>query len=359
MRRLQGGISDGVDVVTIDNGRMKIDVLPTRGMGIWRAECDGVPIEWKSPVERPVHPAFVDQMRRGGIGWLDGFNELLCRCGLAWHGAPGNDVIVNDNGEVVSEQFLPLHGRIANLAAHLVTLEVSASENGEIRLTGVVDEAGLFGGRLRLTSTLVTRIGSNQFDVIDVVENRASAAAETEMLYHINIGRPFLEAGSIFHSASTEIAPRDARAAEGLGMWNLFEPPVAGYAEQVYFTRPVADANDQGIGLLVNESQDKAIAIRFDVSTLPWLVLWKNTQAEEDGYVTGIEPAGSFPNLRSVERKHGRVKVLQSGESVEYRLSLQAMTQRADVRQLIDETTARQVSVERVTHSSPKPDWSA
>ena len=92
MQRLAGGLSDGVDVVTIGNERLTLQLLPTRGMGVWRGEADGVPLRWKSPVERPVHPSFVDQMRRGGIGWLDGFNELICRCGLGWHGAPGKDI---------------------------------------------------------------------------------------------------------------------------------------------------------------------------------------------------------------------------------------------------------------------------
>src|SRR3954454_6328226 len=36
MRSLRGGRSEGVQVVEIDNGAMCVDVLPTRGMGIWR-----------------------------------------------------------------------------------------------------------------------------------------------------------------------------------------------------------------------------------------------------------------------------------------------------------------------------------
>src|SRR5688572_4423301 len=37
--RLHGGVSEGVDVVEIDNGRMKFSVLPTRGMGLWKGTC--------------------------------------------------------------------------------------------------------------------------------------------------------------------------------------------------------------------------------------------------------------------------------------------------------------------------------
>ena len=36
-RTLRGGRRDGVDVVEVDNGRLRFVAVPTRGMGIWRA----------------------------------------------------------------------------------------------------------------------------------------------------------------------------------------------------------------------------------------------------------------------------------------------------------------------------------
>ena len=37
-RTLRCGLSAGVDLIEIDNGRMRTMVIPTRGMGIWKAE---------------------------------------------------------------------------------------------------------------------------------------------------------------------------------------------------------------------------------------------------------------------------------------------------------------------------------
>ena len=37
-RRLRGGLSDGVDLVEIDNGNFSFGVVPTRGMNLWRAK---------------------------------------------------------------------------------------------------------------------------------------------------------------------------------------------------------------------------------------------------------------------------------------------------------------------------------
>ena len=77
-RSLRGGKREGVEVVEVDNGRLRFVVVPTRGMGLWRARCGDVRLGWKSPVKGPIHPAFVALWEPGGLGWLSGFDELLC-----------------------------------------------------------------------------------------------------------------------------------------------------------------------------------------------------------------------------------------------------------------------------------------
>ena len=42
---------------------------------------------------------------RGGLGWLEGFNEMVTRCGYEWVLPPGMDKGV----------LLPLHGLAANI----------------------------------------------------------------------------------------------------------------------------------------------------------------------------------------------------------------------------------------------------
>src|SRR5438874_6718650 len=109
-RTLRGGLRDGVDIIEVDNGALSFSVLPTRGMGIWRGRYRGMSLGWQAPVLGPVHPRFVSLGDRNGLGWLTGFDEWLCRCGLHWMGAPGDD----------NDYPLTLHGRIANSPAHKV-----------------------------------------------------------------------------------------------------------------------------------------------------------------------------------------------------------------------------------------------
>ena len=150
------------------------------------ALLDGEEIGWQSPVRGPVHPEFVPLMEPGGLGWLDGFDELLVRCGLESNGAPDFD----DSGKLIYQ----LHGRIANRPAHRVDVSVDDS-TGEITVTGVVEETRFHFSKLRLTSKLVTRVNDPTVHLCDQVENLSGSEAEVQMLYHINFGQPLLQLG--------------------------------------------------------------------------------------------------------------------------------------------------------------------
>ena len=95
---------------------MRLLVIPTRGMGIWKAIVGDETLGWRSPVRGPVHPQFVPLFDPSGLGWLEGFDELLVRCGLESNGAPEFD----QQGRLL----YPLHGRIANRPAHHVEVTV-------------------------------------------------------------------------------------------------------------------------------------------------------------------------------------------------------------------------------------------
>ena len=88
--RMYGGKQEGTDVIWVDNGKLQIGVIVTRGLGIQAVNMNGTQVlGWDSPVKEVVHPKFINLNSRGGLGWLEGFNEWLCRCGMEWNGHPG------------------------------------------------------------------------------------------------------------------------------------------------------------------------------------------------------------------------------------------------------------------------------
>ena len=80
-----------VDVILVDNGKLKFSVCPTRGMGVLSVAMGDVFLGWSSPVKEVVHPNLINLQSRGGLGWLEGFNEWMVRCGLESAGHPGVD----------------------------------------------------------------------------------------------------------------------------------------------------------------------------------------------------------------------------------------------------------------------------
>ncbi|NLF67596.1 MAG: aldose 1-epimerase family protein [Candidatus Anammoximicrobium sp.] len=311
---LQGGLRDGVDVVRVDNGRMAFAVLPTRGMGLWKAWLDGQEIGWQSPVRGPVHPQFVPWMEPSGLGWLEGFDELLVRCGLESNGAPEFD----PQGRL----RYPLHGRIANRPAQRVEVEVD-DESGELAVTGVVEESRFLFRSLRMTSRISTRLGEHHLRIRDEVENLSGSPTEVQLLYHINFGLPLLDAGSRFLAPLKKMMPRDARAAEGVATWDVYAAEEAGFAEQVYFLELVADAQGWSPALLRNAAGTRGVTVHANTNQLPCFTLWKNTAAAADGYVTGLEPGTNFPNPRTYEGRQGRVVQLAPGGAAVFQLGLE------------------------------------
>lgn len=348
-RTLRGGLRDGVDVVEVHNGALSYSILPTRGMGLWRGEYHGNFLGWRSPVPGPVHPKFVNLADRGGLGWLGGFDEWLCRCGLASNGPPGDD-----NG-----QKLSLHGRAANLPAETVEVRVNLDPPHEISVIGQVVEACLFFGRLVLTTTVTTVPGSNRVVIHDVVENRGAQPAEMQMLYHCNVGAPFLEAGSRVVAPVREMAPISPRAADGIDTFDTYAGPTTGFAEQVYCYDLLADTSGRTLAMLYNGAADRGLALRFGRQELPCFTVWKNTAAVEDGYVTGLEPATNYPNFKAFERQQGRVRVLPPGGRWEANWSIEVHDTPAGVAKMLAEVVRLQAQAKPVIHRMPKDGFSA
>lgn len=328
-RTLRGGCQEGVDVVRIDNGKLSFVVIPTRGMGIWKGQCGEIDLGWDSPVKDPVHPAHVQSLENGGLGWLRGFNEWIVRCGLSSMGAPGQDTLVDNNGNAM-EAFLPLHGNIANIPAHTVSIEVTDSE---IVLKGEVDETMMFGPALRLQTEIRTEFASGALTIVDTVTNIGDNPTEHELLYHVNYGAPLLEKDSKFSAAFKELAPRDPRAAEGIEEFDTFEAAKPGFVEQAYFFDLAGKRGSrETLAMLKNAAGSQAALLRYSLKDFPCFTLWKNTAGKKDGYVTGLEPATAYPNARRFEREKGRVLKLAGGESRTTRLVVETLDTKKAVR---------------------------
>jgi hypothetical protein len=347
-RRLSGGRRDGVLLVELVAGGTKVFVLPDRGLGIWKVIAADCELGWHSPVHGPVHPRFVPLAEPGGVGWLDGFDELVARCGLVSNGAPDFD----DSGRLRHG----LHGRIANLPAHHldVTLDDAA---GTITLTGAVDETRFLSHALQMTTSLTVAADRQRVAWSDMVRNLSDRPATMQMLYHVNFGPPLLGPGAELVAAIEELAPRDQTAVGDVSSWNRFAAPRAGRSEECHFMRHRPDEKGLATAMLVAPEGRHAACLSWRTDTLPCFTLWKNQAGLADGYVTGLEPGTNFPNPRSYEESQNRVVPLAPNASVRFDLAIEHLTGSA-----VEATRSRLAAVSATAppnvHPQPRPGWS-
>ncbi len=353
---LRAGMNAGVDAIEVNNGALSFVVLPTRGMSIWKGAYRGLGLGWEAPVAGPVHPQFVDLLDRSGLGWLQGFDEWIVRCGLGFNGTPAHDMVPDNNGNPC-EIFLNLHGKIANLPAHYVEVQVQMEEPHTLTVVGRVDESMLFAPRLQLQTRIKTWPNSNQLVIEDVVVNKGASAAEFELLYHCNFGPPFLGSGSKLVAPLQAVYPRDTRAAKDVHSFADYSGPITGFIEQVYWLEVAKGKDGNTLALLKAPDREMGVAVRFNRRQLPCLTLWKNTAAREDGYVVGIEPGTDYPNSRPFERTKGRLATLGPGESFHCQLSIEVAANAQAIAQLEGEVRAIRQEPAEVS-ISPHPDLS-
>ena len=340
---LKGGKQEGVELLTLNNGKLEITVIPTRGMGILDVTMDGIRLGWNSPVKEIVHPSHIDLESRGGLGWLEGFNEWMVRCGLEFAGHPGTDQFLNNTGDPVTLD-LTLHGKIQNIPASSYEILVDPKPPHRIRIRGTIYESFFYGPKLKLVAEISTIPGSDTFQISDQLTNEGSSAQEFQLIYHGNYGSSILEEGATVYAPASSVTPMNENAAKNIDSWQNYLGPTKGFTEQVYLLEPLGDGNSSTMALLVNKDADRATSVRWNVSELPYLTIWKNTAAVEDGYVTGIEPATGFPFNRLIERKYGRVPKLSAGETRTFTLDFGIHLGNDNVGELINEATDRQSS---------------
>ncbi|MDO5581190.1 MAG: DUF4432 family protein [Planctomycetia bacterium] len=347
-RRLRGGSRDGVDIIEVDNGRFCFTIVPTRGMGLWRGRCGDVELKWNSGVHGPIHPKLVPLHDPSGLGWLEGFDEWLVRCGLESNGAPE----FNEHGVLK----YGLHGRIANIPARRVKVVLN-TETGEISITGVVEEARALTKRLALYVTYSTFVGSSRLTVKDMVRNRASVPSQFELLYHINTGAPFAGPGAKYMIPFEEMCPRNADAAALLKEWDLLQPSQEGSPETCYLFELAKDRDDSTRVLLINPKANRGISLSFSKKDFPHFLIWKMNRPDGDPYVAALEPCVNFPNTRSFEEKHGRVVELKPYESRSFEINIDVLHDYSEISETIHHIQRLQAAVEPRILEDPRADW--
>jgi len=322
---LHGGKQEGSKVITVTSkDGLTILLSPTRGMDLLRVTGHGIRLGWDSPVNEVVNPAYINLESRNGLGWLEGFNEMMVRCGYEWTGHP-----VTKDGVIYT-----LHGKAGNTPASKVEVIVDDQAPHEIRIRGLLKEHTFKKANLETWTELRYVPGSDSFTIHDVLTNKADYPHDYQIIYHSNFSTPILEENARFIAPLESVSPFNDYAKKGLNNWATYGAPTKDFDEMVFNLKPKADSNGKTVAAVINSKGDKGASIEFDTHQLPLLTMWKNTDTLKQGYVTGIEPGTNYAYPVTVEKQQGRVQPLQPGQTAEFTLTYSLLKDAAAVQKV-------------------------
>ena len=292
--RLVGGKGDGMRMLYVRNGRgLEFWVSLDRCADISRLSLKGDNYGYFAPCGY-VAPQYYDDK---GAGFLKSFTAgFFTTCGLTAVGSP-----CTDEGE-----DLPLHGTISNTPAENAGYWIA--KDG-IHIKAVIRDAAIFGRQLILEREYVVSLEKNEIALTDTVKNIGSAESPFEVLYHCNMGYPLLSEKAIIDIPSTDVAPRNEHAKEGIPTCLVCEKPQNGYEEMCFYHKLSGKTQVS----ITNPEIGKGLTIAYDTAELPCFTQWKMMGEYE--YVMGLEPGNCLPDGRNVMREKGILQFLAPGAS--------------------------------------------
>lgn len=315
----QSRLPNGMRQLDVHNSSgLQFTILPDRGMDIWTATYNGLPLTWIS--QGSPHPPDY------GSPWLRQFNGgLLTTCGLRNAGPAETDP---ETGE-----YRDVHGNFTRLRASDVSVQtVWQGDELVLHIRGILAEGQLFGEQLRVERHYRLVIGEPAFELTDTITNLYDEPVPLMVLYHFNIGYPLVQEGSQLLSPTDAVYPRDEAAQAGLETWNLYGAPQPGYAEQVFYHHVNADAEHWTRVALYNP--DFGVCLGWDTTHAPYFSQWKNIR--RGIYVCGIEPGNCMPEGQNAAREAGRLVILQPQASHIFTCRLTAFREVDETREKID-----------------------
>ena len=111
--------------------------------------------------------------------------------------------------------------------------------------------------------------------------------------------------------------PRTPFAAEGLDRQCVFEPPVPGEEERVFFQKMRKDFRAS----LENPDLGIRMTISWSGDTLPILSQWRSMASGD--YVLGLEPTNCYIMGRHDERENGTLPVLKAFETIHHTVQIE------------------------------------
>jgi len=190
----------------------------------------------------------------------------------------------------------------------------------EAVISGEMREAELFGENMVLRRTVKTTYKVPEIEIRDRITNEGFRKEPMMLLYHFNVGYPFLSEACEIILPTKEVMPRDAAAAKHADAWQRMEKPSDEEPEQVFIHKLAADQEGNTFAAVINETLGLGVKLQFNRKYLPYFMQWKSIASGD--YVVGLEPANASVYGKKYHLDRGDLHMLGSFETEDIALKL-------------------------------------
>ncbi|MBR2526996.1 MAG: aldose 1-epimerase family protein [Blautia sp.] len=231
----------------------------------------------------------------------------------------------------------PMHGRIRTTPAEHLSADARwEGDSYVMSVQGEMREAALFGENLVLRRRIETVFGESSFTVTDEFENEAYRDEPMMLLYHINLGYPFLDENLQLFIPTAKVTARDDDARGHESHYDRMDPPKDNEPEYVFIHELSADEKGNVSILAVNRPLGLGLKLSYQNGNLPYFMEWKSTASGD--YVIGLEPSNSSVYGRPFHEKNGSVHRLAPFEKEKVRLTFTILDGEEKIEEAVNET---------------------
>lgn len=302
------GPAAGMKVFDVKNGRLRFQVMADKCLDIAQLSYRGENVSFLAKPglmgrsHLDTHGAEAQRSIMGGMLFTCGLENICAPC-------------------TVDGRDYPMHGRIRTTPASGVGTRALWTPDGYcMEISGEMREAELFGENMVLRRKITTTYPQSSLVIEDCVTNEAFRTEPLMLLYHFNLGYPFLGEGCRLILPSLRVTPRDEHSAAGLNAWSKAQPPVDNHGEYVFLHELAADADGNTFAAAINPALGFGMKLSFNRKNLPYFMEWKSLASGD--YVIGLEPANASVYGKLYHLEHHDHPVLEPFESIENRLEL-------------------------------------
>lgn len=296
------GRANGLGAVEVKNGPLRFTAMADKALDVCELEYKGEILNFlaktglggRSPFD--THGAEAQRSIMGGLFFTCGL-ENIC---APYTGADGKEY--------------PMHGRMRTTPAEHVCADARWSgDDYLLRVSGELREAELFGENLVLRRSITSRFGEAALTVGDEIVNEGFRDEPVMLMYHCNVGYPFLSEDCRLILPSRSVTPRDEISAAQTGRWDVMDPPRDGAEEFVFVHELAADTAGDTFAAVADDKKGRALVLEWNRANLPYFMEWKSTASGD--YVLGLEPSNSLVYGRAYHERRGTLHTLAPGAS--------------------------------------------